>query len=384
MIINWSISDLERVFAGLGRALKITGNKKYYEYRRNLLPYALWVQQNLDYDELAELTKTYIDYIDEVEAGQESVLTKYKPPFKPPFNPDRWWKSITKSNLTTILMNMDPDLYRDWKGRPIKEYVEDMKNQSTSTQKYIAFYNKMWQDIGPLNLLFWMQHQGGNWQYRSEELWDGLPWQLRMRLRAHNVRIVWKASDTGEWGFKDFKNVYLDNHLPGSSEGLPSFSTTLDFWRSFFDLYSNYISQQHSIYRDYKKGIDAYNSFNPEVGLFLKSGLEDVGKALQIIEFVRGSQPVVNLLGGISESRKSTLPSEVPDFHTFTQLAKNLGFNPDLGIFLIHICSKCEGAGGQEISGKPIGFGIRVCSACQGLGVDIDGQGSGGIPKLYY
>ena len=128
MIINWSTSDLERVFAGLGRALKITGNKKYYEYRRNLLPYALWVQQNLDYDELAELTKTYIDYIDEVEAGQESVLTKYKPPFKPPVKPDRWWKSITKSNLTTQVMNIDPDLYHGWQDRPIKEYAEEMHN----------------------------------------------------------------------------------------------------------------------------------------------------------------------------------------------------------------------------------------------------------------
>ena len=82
MIINWSTSDLERVFAGLGRALKITGNKKYYEYRRNLLPYALWVQQNLDYDDLAELTETYIDYIDEVSAGEQLILAKYKQPAK--------------------------------------------------------------------------------------------------------------------------------------------------------------------------------------------------------------------------------------------------------------------------------------------------------------
>ena len=368
MIINWSTSDLERVFAGLGRALKITGNKKYYEYRRNLLPYALWVQQNLDYDELAELTKTYIDYIDEVEAGQESVLTKYKPPFKPPVKPDRWWKSITKSNLTTQVMNIDPDLYHGWQDRPIKEYAEEMTNpQSHTTQRYIAFYNKMWKDIGPLNLLFWVRYYG------IQDLWDELPWQLRMRLRAHNVRIVYNFPKW-ELGFKDFRHVY-EWHLPVRDTDVPTVRTTLEFWRSFFRVYKKNISHQKAVYRDYKKGIDAYNSFNPEVGLFLKSGLEDVHKALQIIEFVRGSQPVVNL----SQSRKSTLPSEFPDFHTFTQLAKNLGFNPDLGIFLIHICSKCEGAGGQEISEK-----IRVCSACQGLGVDIDGQGSGGIPKLYY
>ena len=314
--------------------------------------------------------------------------------------PDRWWKSITKSNLTTQVMNIDPDLYHGWQDRPIKEYAEEMHNpKSHNTQRYIAFYNKMWKDIGPLNLLFWVRNEGGYRYYGMEDLWDELPWQLRMRLRATNVRIVSKESSyhnkDREWGFRDFKNVYqifikgMSNphtserpnrllHLQGSGQGdkgAPGFGPTLDFWRSFFRVYKKNISQQHSIYRDYKKGIDAYNSFNPEVGLFLKSGLEDVSKALQIIEFVRGSQPVVNL----SESRKSTLPSEVPDFHTFTQLAKNLGFNPDLGIFLIHICSKCEGAGGQEISEK-----IRVCSACQGLGVDIDGQGSRGIPKLYY
>ena len=89
-------------------------------------------------------------------------------------------------------MNIDPDLYHGWQDRPIKEYTEEMTNpQSHTTQRYIAFYNKMWKDIGPLNLLFWVRDEGGYGYYGIQDLWDELPWQLRMRLRAHNVRIVY-------------------------------------------------------------------------------------------------------------------------------------------------------------------------------------------------
>lgn len=383
MIINWSTSDLERVFAGLSRTLKMTGNKKYYEYRRNLLPYAIWVQQNLDYDELAELTKTYIDYIDQVEEGQEYVKNNSKP-----VNPKRWWKSITKSNLTTILMGIEPDIYYSWNDRPIKDYVDEIENPSgrKEAQRHIAFYQSMWEKIGPLNLLFWSNEYTPSYS-SGRSLWKSLPWQLRMKIRAANIRIVLKESGyygggPDRPGFKDFKSVY--HSLTGgrayteqwrSDMNIPSFDTVKKFWSAFFNVYMNQIKITESRYHKNKSIYYAYNSFNSEVKLYLETGLVDIDKALQIVNFVRGSQPVVNL----SQSRKSTLPSEALDFHTFTQLATNLGFDPELPTFLIHLCSKCDGAGGKVISDK-----IRVCSTCKGLGVDIEGEGSGGIPKLYY
>ena len=77
MIINW-IDGLDRCFAGIQKSLtsvrNLKGERKYYEYRRTVLPYAVWISENLNYGDLVELTADYNDYIYEVM----TMCSKYR------------------------------------------------------------------------------------------------------------------------------------------------------------------------------------------------------------------------------------------------------------------------------------------------------------------
>jgi len=187
MIINWSSQDLERIFSGLSRIRKQTASKSYLEYRRNLLPYAIWVQNNLPLKKLENLITTYTHYIEEVEQGAEHSKTQGKP-LKPPI----WWKELrqqsNREDLVSILRTMPERHYSSWSLKPIKAYVEGMRNLNSYPSSNI-FYNAIWQEIGPLTLLFWAQDKDWGYHTYTKKLWKTLPWRIRFKIMAVNLRL---------------------------------------------------------------------------------------------------------------------------------------------------------------------------------------------------
>ena len=384
MIINWSSQDLERIFSGLSRIRKQTASKSYLEYRRNLLPYAIWVQNNLPLKKLENLTTTYTHYIEEVEQGADYHKLHGKP-----VKPNPWWKILRQQKITPILMTMPESYYGSWSLKPIKNYVEEVK-ASQRTNRAVGFYEAMWQKIGPLTLLFWAQDKDWGYHTYTKKLWKTLPWRFRVKIMAGNVRLervestLWNKDY--EWQFKDFRSVYdkfvkqggdrWQEYNPGQGvPPIPSFSETRDFFRAFFEAYQNQIHTEQREYEENQKNYNAFKSFTPEVRMFLLEGLIDLDKALQIGQAIRESQPEIQF-----DSRKSSLPQGW-DFQKFNKLAKELGFDPELPTFDLIVCPTCNGEGGNT-TGK-----IRVCSKCSGLGLldvkqKLDPEYV--IPKLYY
>jgi len=393
MIINWSSQYLERIFSGLSRIRKQTASKSYLEYRRNLLPYAIWVQNNLPLKKLENLITTYTHYIEEVEQGAEHSKTQGKP-LKPPI----WWKELrqqsNREDLVSILRTMPERYYSSWSLKPIKAYVEGMRNLNSYPSSNI-FYNAIWQEIGPLTLLFWAQDKDWGYHTYTKKLWKTLPWRIRFKIMAVNLRLervestLWDKDY--EWQYKDFQSVYdkfvKKFHGSNPHPGIPSFAETRDFFRGFFQAYQNQMHTEQRQYEENQKDYNAYRSFTPEVRMFLLEGLIDLDKALQIGQAIRESQPEIQF-----DSRKSSLPQGW-DFTKFNKLAKELGFDPELPTFDLIVCPTCNGEGGTT-TGKPNVSNptkaqdtIRVCSKCSGIGLldvnqELDPEYV--IPKLYY
>lgn len=421
IIINWSSVDLERVFAGLTRSQKVTGNKRYYEYRRNLLPYMIWIQDNLDYDALKELTSDYSKYIKEVKLGTDFVQSNEKL-IKPP---KKWWKELTAAKGKQGFMQLIDQIPKkdDSMGsqRIFDKFINGvnspplvaMLHPDRFSEPAIDFLIFMWDELGPLNLLYWVKHNMPSWGYNAHRrnitnMWPSTrirstnyptpPWTTRIKIAAlQNPHSMQKRKDKLEEKFIEGYSLHdwiADGSPspPHSSLGssyndlimyrrasLPTYPEVLGFWTQFFSKYYQGVEDRNKYYEKWSTIMNAYNSFNPEVSKYLENGLVDIDKAFQIIDSVRMTQPEVSRIGsGDLNRRKSVLPKEY-DFHKFIKLTKELGFNPELPTLAIELCSKCDGAGGSDSDAK-----IRVCSTCKGLGVDIAGRGSRGITKLYY
>jgi len=394
MIINWSSQDLERIFSGLTRIRKQTKSKNYYEYRRNIFPYLIWVQNNLNFRELRTLTTEYLEYLEDVEIGAELKVK--------PVKPRGWWKALQETNLPSLVNSFHPDAYYGWHYKEVREYAEGLKSEGNKPETPRWFYGLMWDKIGPLNLLFWAQDKA--WGYgnhptqNAKKLWRKLPRRIRFRIMAKNIRLErseslysknrsqtdgWWNKDY-EWQFKDFQSVYQKfvkdsgwTDEDGSEEyWLPGWRKTQEFFQALFSLLFEGITATEKEYEVNKKKYAAYKSFTPEVRTFLLKGLIDLDKAFTIMELLRASQPLVDLHG-----RKSSLPTGW-DFNKFTTMAEELGFDPELPTFDTIICPSCEGKGYRWKKS-------RVCSKCRGLGLMINkdyvlDDSEIQVPKLFY
>jgi len=412
MIINWSSVDLERVFAGLTRSRKVSGNKRYYEYRRNLFPYMIWIRENLDYDNLKELTNDYVDYIKDVKLGTEYIQMHGKLS-KPP---KKWWKELTaakdEQGLIKLIYEI-PNKQRYLDGRSgsndyniFKKFFES--NMNETERDFLMF---MWNKLGPINILYWVQNSMPRWSYNNHRrnisnMWPSSdmrytnyptpPWITRIKIAAQNMRVPDFQTKVKELEDKFIEGYSLDDWIkdgsPAPGEGwsyndlnkhrislLPDYTEVLAFWTQFFSTYYQGFNERTEIYEKWSKIMNAYNSFNPEISRYLSNGLTDLDKAFQIIDSVRSTQPEASRLHTDElNRRKSILPTEY-DFNKFIRLTKQLGFNPELPTLAIELCIKCDGAGGSGSDAK-----IRVCSTCKGLGVSTAGRWYGEIPKLYY
>ena len=208
IIINWSSVDLERVFAGLTRSQKVTGNKRYYEYRRNLLPYMIWIQDNLDYDALKELTSDYSKYIKEVKLGTDFVQSNEKL-IKPP---KKWWKELTAAKGKQGFMQLIDQIPKKDDSMGSQRIFDKFINEPE-----IDFLVFMWDELGPLNLLYWVKHNMPSWGYNAHRrnitnMWPSTrirstnyptpPWTTRIKIAAlQNPYSMQKRKDKLEEKF---------------------------------------------------------------------------------------------------------------------------------------------------------------------------------------
>ena len=400
MIINW-IDGLDRCFAGLQKSLtsirSLKGERKYYEYRRTVLPYAIWISENLNYGDLVDLTNDYNDYIYECLAGSS-----------PEANYARLRKSLFNQSVSTILstdlatqlhaaatIQSHPNMqkvdspkydnpthgrYRRWKGLPEQNQLSTMDpSDRTDYAHALRAYHLLTRKLGSAGLLYLLFKETSDyWQRGLKELWKSLPYSTRFWAklkvnRLHGIQDIWQNNYYGSYG----TNKMIDRLLEESGWEVTS---DLDFrtdsvrriLESYYEGLWNYHNTVRNTLEEYDKSRKIYETLTPETIIFIRRGLEQIRDAYEVLSLVGRINPATDFRSG---NRLGKIPTDL-EYIDFEKTMKDLGFEPDLPTFEIEHCNKCNGKGGSS---------NRICKTCQGWGVlGLPHSVKTSIPKMMY
>lgn len=398
LIINW-IEGLDRCFAGLQKSLtsirSLKGDRKYYEYRRTVLPYAVWISENLNYGDLVELTTDYNDYIYECLAGSS-----------PEANYSRLRNSLFNQSVSTILsadlaiqlqaaadIQSHPNMqkvdsphyvdqtgrYRQWKGLPMQTQLSTMdpKDRTAYAHALRAYY-LLTRKIGSVGLLYLLFKETSYYSRGIKELWKRLPrstrlWNRMKVNRLYGVKDIWQQNYYGSYGV----NKMIDRLLEESGwEVTSDLDFRTDDVRRILESYYEGLWKYHNVVRntleEYDKSRKIYETLTPENIIFIRRGLEQLGDAFEVLRIVVGINPTTDFRSG---NRLGKIPTDL-DYIDFEKTMKDLGFEPELPTFEIEHCNKCNGKGGSS---------NRICKTCQGWGVlGLPSSVKTSIPKMMY
>ncbi len=399
MIINW-IDGLDRCFAGLQKSLtsirSLKGERKYYEYRRTVLPYAIWISENLNYGDLVDLTNDYNDYIYECVAGSS-----------PEANYARLRKSLFNQSVSTILstdlatqlhaaatIQSHPNMqkvdspkydnpthgrYRRWKGLPEQNQLSTMDpSDRTNYAHALRAYYLLTRKLGSAGLLYLLFKETSYYSRGMKKLWKSLPYSTRfwtkMKVnRLFGIQDIWQQKYYGSYG----TNKMIDRLLEESGWEVTS---DLDFrtddvrriLESYYEGLWDYHNTVRNTLEEYDKSRKIYETLTPETIIFIRRGLEQIRDAYEVLSLVGRINPATDFRSG---NRLGKIPTDL-EYIDFEKTMKDLGFEPDLPTFEIEHCNKCNGKGGSS---------NRICKTCQGWGVlGLPSSVKTSIPKMMY